>query len=196
MLIDRRGGHGGGRAHHCCCRRRWRPGTSPCSGWGPSSLLERLVTPRGSLLLLGTSLRHLRDASGQPSQPALGPTTGGPARFSTHDVRGSRFPTGLDAPRGGGGWLPSRSVRFVQCSVLRCRTRSGGAVLHKRCPVAAVVTYGCLIDRFCTWPYSACIHCSPATFVQPPAGCTQKHCGRWGSSMAKYCFLRSASSQN
>ena len=76
---------------------------------------------------------------------------------------------------------------LLQCvSAQNCTTRSGGAVLHKRCPVAAVVAYGCLIDRFCTWPYQ----CS--AFIAAPATLSL----RWGSSMAKYCFLRSASSQN
>ena len=49
-------------------------------------------------------------------------------------------------------------------------TRSGGAVPHKRCPVAAVVTYGCLIDRFARGRISACIHCSRAILCSPLLG--------------------------
>ena len=147
-MIGRRGGLGGGRAHRCCCRRRWRPGTSPCSGWGPSSV------PVGSPL---------------SSFAAVG--TGEPARLATHRVRGSNHPTGLDAPRAEeiGGTFSKRSI--CHGSVLRCRHssqwRRGAAQTLPRC---CSIAHGCLIDRFRTWPYQCVHYLQSCHFVQPLLG--------------------------
>ena len=65
------------------------------------------------------------------------------------------------------------------CSVLRCRHRVAARCRTNAAPLPAVA-HGCLIDRFCTWPYQ-CVHSlQPCHFVQPPAGCTQKHCATMG----------------
>ena len=55
-----------------------------------------------------------------------------------------KHPTGLDAPRGGGGWLPSkRSILLLQCCRHKSQCARGAA--QDAAPLPAVVAHGCLI---------------------------------------------------
>ena len=131
---------------------------------------------RGPVLVAAGGRHRSRWAALLSSFAAVG--TGEPARLATHGVRGSKHPTGLDAPRGRDRWLPSRSVRFVQCSGAGI-TRSG-AVLHKRCPVACSIAHGCLIDRFRSWPYQCVQFLAALTFCAAPSACARESAANHG----------------